>query len=120
MPGAIDISFNSTVPVGVPVPEVFATIPVNVTLAPMVEEVGPARVTVVPPKLGAPVAQLLSKLATFNVPSPVAKSYPAVALNAGVVPPAAVVRMPNCPAVLLLQFGVPPTHATELLPLATS
>jgi len=64
--------------------------------------------------------QLFTKLVTFTEPSPVAKSYPVVLLNAGVAPPVAVAMMPNCPEFVLLQFGLPPAHATELLPLVTS
>jgi hypothetical protein len=45
--------------------------------------------------LGAAEAHAAIKFVTFTEPSPVARSYPAVALNAGVVPPVAVARIPN-------------------------
>jgi hypothetical protein len=64
-------------------------------------------------------AQAPIKLATFTEPNPVARSYPVVALKAGVVPPATS-RIPNAPEVELLQFVLPPWHATELLLLFTS
>src|SRR5260370_40108442 len=103
-------SSRSTAPVGVAVPEAFVTVPVKVTLAPIVDEVGPASVSVVPMRLGD--AHLASKFVTFTVPSPVARSYPATALKAGVEPPVVVAIMPNCPEVGLLQFGLAPVQAT--------
>src|SRR6266436_1924824 len=116
-PVPIDLSFRSTVPVGVAAPEALVTVPANVTLAPIVDEVGPTSVTVVPMRLGD--FQLASKFATFTVPSPVAKSYPADVLKAGVEPPEVVAMTPNwfAAVLVLLQFGLPPTQATELLPL---
>jgi hypothetical protein len=121
-PAPIDISFRSTVPVGVAVPEALVTVPVKVAGVPIVEEpdAGPTRVTVVPIRVGD--FQLASKFATLTEPSPVAKSYPgaALALKAGVVLLAGLTRMPNWLAAVLLQFGLPPTQATELLPLVTS
>jgi hypothetical protein len=53
-------------------PEACVTVPVKVTLAPIVDEVGPVSVTVVPMRLGD--AHLASRFVTFTVPSPVAKS----------------------------------------------
>src|ERR1700688_1522118 len=95
-PVPMDMSFKRTVPVGVAVPEVLVTNPVNATLAPMVEDEGPASVRLVPIGLGVAAAHFASRLVTFTVPSPVAKSYPATALKAGVEPPgvAVVVKMP--------------------------
>ena len=112
------VSSSNTKPVGVAVPADFVTVPVNVALAPIVDDVGPVRVMLVPLTPGAD--HFAIRLLTLTVPKPVARSYPVVALKAGVVPPAAVAIMPNCPAVLLLQFGLPPTHATELFPFVTS
>src|SRR5713226_6177484 len=119
-PAPTDISFKSTVPVGVAVPEALVTVPVKVTLAPIVDEVGPASVTVVPIRLGD--AHALSKFATFTDPSPVAKSYPVAVLYAKVVPPAVVARTPYTFAavLVLLQFGLPPWQATEILPFVVS
>jgi hypothetical protein len=114
----VDESSKSTMPVGVAAPEFLVIPPVKVTLAPIVDKDGPANVTVVPMRLGD--AHLASKFVTFTVPNPVAKSYPATALKAGVEPPVVVAMMPNCPEVVLLQLGLPPTQATELFPFVTS
>jgi hypothetical protein len=59
-------------------------------------------------------------LVTFTEPSPVAKSYPAAVVHAGVVGDAALTRTPVAPAVVLLQFGEVPAQGTELFPLVTS
>jgi hypothetical protein len=63
--------------------------------------------------------QLFSKFVTLIEPSPVAKSYPAAVAKAGVVA-FWNISIPNPDAVVLLQFGLPAMHATELLPLLTS
>ena len=57
---------------------------------------------------------------TFNEPSPVAASYPAVVVNAGAVGLAAVTSKPGVHATWLLQFVLPPVHGTSLLPFVTS
>jgi len=106
-----------------PVAVVGATLTVKVALVPCVIGNVVVLVNVVAELVRfATAAQALSKLATLMEPRPVARSYPAVALNAGVLPPVAVVKIPNWFALvlLLLQFGVPPWHATELLPFAMS
>jgi len=108
---------SETIPVAVP----GATAPLTATLPPTVNDpVGGANVVVEPVRLGE--AQAASKFATFTLPSPVAKSYPAAVPNAGVVPPVVVAMTPNwfAEVLVLLQFGLPPTHATETLPLVVS
>ena len=111
----VDISSSTTSPVA----ELGVTVPLTVTLWPTVVGAGDKfKVVVDAVRLGA--VHFASRFVTFTVPNPVAKSYPATALKAGVDPPAVVVRMPNCPAVLLLQFGLPPAQATELVPLVMS
>jgi hypothetical protein len=92
-PVPMDMSSSSNAPVGIVVPEVGVTVPVKVTLAPIVDEDGPASVTLVPVSAGA--AQLASRFVTFTEPRPVAKSYPVPVLNAAVLPPFAVAKIPN-------------------------
>src|ERR1700761_362118 len=65
------------------------------------------------------VLQLFSRLVTLTEPSPVAKSYPVAVANAGVVK-FWNISIPNPDAAVLLQFGLPARHATELFPLVTS
>jgi hypothetical protein len=85
-PVPMDMSSSSNAPVGIVVPEVGVTVPVKVTLAPIVDEDGPASVTLVP---------VASRFVTFTEPRPVAKSYPVPVLNAAVLPPFAVAKIPN-------------------------
>jgi hypothetical protein len=73
--------------------------------------------------LNAPTAvpQAVARFATFTVPSPVARSYPVPAVNAGVfVAPLTVTSTPFVPAVVLLQPDVAPVHGTEMFPFVTS
>ena len=83
------------------------------------------RLVIVAWKVPAVVGHCVARLATFTEPRPVAKSYPAVAVHAGVVADAGLTRTPLVPGVMLLQFGEVPAgefaaHGTESLPLVTS
>ena len=64
--------------------------------------------------------QLLTKFWALTEPRPVARSYAAVAGNAGVEGLVVSTRTPFAPATLLLQLGVPKAQGTELFPLVTS
>ena len=109
-------SSKTTTPLGVPLPELLLTLPLNVTLVPTVPDtVEGESVTLVLIKPG--VDHLLIRFATFTDPSPVARSYPALATNAGAVPDTST---PNPPVVVLLQFFEAPLHGTEMLPLVMS
>ena len=109
-------SSKTTTPLGVPLPELLVTLPLNVTLVPTVPDtVEGESVTLVLIKPG--VDHLLIRFATFTDPSPVARSYPVLATNAGVVPDTST---PNPPVVVLLQFVEAPLHGTEMLPLVMS
>src|SRR5579859_176761 len=107
---------RETVPVGVPDPEV--TWMVTLTGCPWVMgvEIG-ANVVVVEEKLTK--FQLLTRFAVFTEPSPLARSYPALVVQAGEEVLLGFTRIPVWPDVAL-QFGVPPLHATELLPVTVS
>ena len=113
----VPASSKTTTPLGVPLPELFETVPLNVTLlVPAVPvTVAGESVTLVLIKPG--VDHLLIRLATFTDPSPVARSYPALATNAGAVPDTST---PNPPVVVLLQFVEAPEQGTEMLPLVMS
>ena len=100
------------------------TTPVAVPLLPVTEPVRlPETVPAVPVTLAGlsvtvavalPVAltafQALIKLATFGVPSPVARSKPTPAVKAGPFD----ASTPKPPLEVLLQFGEPPVQGTEL------
>src|SRR5580700_12223323 len=77
---------SSTKPVGVPVPEVGLTVPLTLTPSPcvMLTAAPPLREKVVVVGRKAADVQLERRLPTLTEPSPVAKSKPAVVLNAGV------------------------------------
>ena len=115
---------NETSPVGVPEPDV--TVADRVTDVPCGIGAGvvlPLTFVLVDVGLNAPTAvpQALARFATFTLPSPVAMSYPAVVVNAGVfVVPMVVNSTPFVPLVVLLQLGEAPAHGTELLPFVTS
>ena len=63
---------------------------------------------------------LFTTFCALSEPSPVAKSYPAVVVYAGVVGLAAAISTPIVPATWLLQFVLAPAHGTSLLPFVTS
>src|ERR1700733_457468 len=63
---------------------------------------------------------LFTTFCTLSEPSPVARSYPAVVVYAGVVGVAAATSTPGVPATLPLQFVLAPAQGTSLLPLVTS
>src|SRR5215469_1948067 len=109
---------NTTMPVGVPPEPLTEPLKLATDPAGTGKVVVVARVVVVAVRLGT--LQLDSRLVTLIVPRPLAKSNPAVVLNAGVELPLKVAMNPNCPAVVLLQFGLLPWQATELLPLVMS
>jgi hypothetical protein len=73
---AVPSMVKVTVPVGAVVPELGATVAVNVTLAPTAGLAGEAATVVVDPSLVATVLNAVAKLLTSNDPSPVAWSYP--------------------------------------------
>ena len=97
---------------------------------------GAVMVVVSPAKLGKIESQFFTRLAALTEPRPVAKSYPAVVVHAGVVALNGAgadgsTRTPIASNACVLQFGVfvwlrtlcvakEPTHATELLPFVTS
>ena len=115
---------KETSPVGVPEPEV--TVADSVTDAPCVIGAGvvlPLTVVLVVVALKVPTAapQPSCRFEIFTVPRPVAKSYPAVVVKAGVlVAPIVVKRTPFVPAVVLLQFKELGAQGTELLPFVMS
>src|SRR6266478_6955546 len=101
-----------------PVAVLGATVPLIVMLT-STANVVPERFSVVVEAVRLGETQAASKFATFTLPSPVAKSYPVDVLNAGVVPLAIT---PNWFAdlLVLLQFALPPTQATETFPFVMS
>jgi hypothetical protein len=100
-------------PVGFPVPDCGATEMFTFTGVPCVIcVVGlSVRVEVVGWKLTEP--QLLTRFVTLTLPSPVARSYPAVVLNPESTPLAS-------PAVFVTQLGVPVWQGVEIVPVVMS
>ena len=124
---------NETLPEGVPLEDVTLTFAENALVA---EDPPVVLTTVVVVAVRTAEFHLFSKLLTLMEPMPVARSYFVVDWNAGVPLSAAahschagVVELlapqirtpkPSVEVLLLLQFGVPDSHATELLPLLMS
>jgi hypothetical protein len=95
-PGTLVPWISSTKPVAIP-GDVDVTVPTTLTVAPCVIFTAAPPFSVKVVVVGwNPVAEVqpVTRFATFNEPSPVAKSYPAVVLKAGVVPPVVVVMIP--------------------------
>src|SRR5208282_4025036 len=127
-------AINETSPVGVPAPEVGATFILKFTFAPwpMFTGVGLVEVIVIVDgvKFVVTVCQLFTRLVAFTDPSPVARSYPAVAVHPGVVVADGSTRTPIEVVGAVEQFGVAPfgglpsslapIQATELLPCVMS
>src|SRR6266436_5568444 len=116
-------TISETSPVGVPDVEVTVTFAVTAVPCVMVTvDVPPftVRVVVVAWKVPTASGHCVARLATLTEPRPVARSYPAVVVHAGVVTEAGATRTPFVLAVLLLKFGEFPAHGTELLPFVTS
>src|SRR5882724_8610430 len=116
-------TISETSPVGVPDVEVTVTFAVTAVPCVMVTvDVPPftVRVVVVAWKVPTASGHCVARLATLTEPRPVARSYPAVVVHAGVVTEAGATRTPLVLAALLLQFGEFPAHGTELLPFVTS
>lgn len=118
-------------PVGVPEPDVTVTGTLKLWPEVTVVPLGVPSVVVVDAR--ETVLHFVRRFPTLMEPRPVAKSYFFEALNAGVplsavghvAPPFALevgvqISTPKPLEVVLLQFSVPATHATELLPLVTS
>jgi len=90
-------------------------------------DVEPFTVRLVDVAWKAPTARghWVARLVTFTEPRPVAKSYPAAVVHAGVVGEAGLTRTPLVPAVVLLQLGEVPAgefaaQGTELFPFVMS
>src|SRR5208337_323825 len=98
---------NDTSPVAPPL-----TFTVTLKLAPETGDVGfaPDRVVIVAVR-PANVPHFVIKFATLTDPSPVARSYPVPATNAGLLLDT---KIPNGTEDGSLQCRLPPTHATEL------
>src|SRR2546422_598913 len=109
---------SETSPVGVPEDEVTST--VTSVAWPWVRVVGERLVSLVVVGLKLTDVHLLTRLAAFTEPSPVARSYPAVVAQAGEAVFFGSTRTPKPPTTVLLQSGEPPWQATELFPLTTS
>ena len=60
------------------------------------------------------LVQFFTRFAAFNVPSPVARSYPAVFVQAAWEVLFGFTRTPSTDEFVLLQLGEPPAQATEL------
>jgi hypothetical protein len=78
------------------------------------------RLAAVALKVPAALPHLEIKFATFEVPSPVALSYPVDVVHAGVFVWFGSTNTPFVPLELLLQFKDAPAQGTESFPLVTS
>ena len=122
-------AMSPTSPVIVPA-DVEVTVVLTATEAPCVigaGDVEPFTVRLVDVAWKAPTARghWVARLVTFTEPRPVAKSYPAAVVHAGVVGEAGLTRTPLVPAVVLLQLGEVPAgefaaQGTELFPFVMS
>jgi hypothetical protein len=135
-PGKPGWGARETSPVGVPDPLVTEIL--KVTFWPWLRAVSVAGkveviVEVVALKLVVTVPQFVTRFDTFTDPRPVARSYPAVVVQPGVVLLEGSTRTPIAFAAAVLQSGVAskskrfgnsdgkePTQGTELLPFVTS
>src|SRR5260221_832288 len=110
--GAFVEAFSKiTTPVGVPPAQVTVPVRLPETVPAVPVTLEGIKVTVGTVPVALAVVQPLIRFVAFTEPSPVARSYPIPAVNAGLPP---LTSTPNPPLVALLQFVEPPAQGTEL------